>query len=598
MESIIFKSLIFSSITVVVFSQSPQVSTTLGVIAGETINFKEDSYLKVNKNIDVYKGIPFAEPPVGEYRFEKPRPKEPWDGTLDATEYGSLCLQSASQYVNIGKDDCLYLNIFSPQTKPQNAAVMVFIHGGGFTTGTASTDYYSGVSLAATGDVIVVTINYRLNLFGFLTTDDEDYPGNIGLFDQQEALKWVNTHIGAFGGNPSRVTIFGESAGSASVDYHLLSKGSWTYFSQAILESGTAQSPWANIEREVAAEVTIDIGKKVGCEYTESKAFVSCMKGIDAGAILNASVGMTSVPLPVVDGLFLEDSPEVLIKNGEFKRNTTIIVGTNKDEGTYLLFFNPVYFTPFTPTITKAEFLQLIPTTVLVEPMNPLIVDSIYFEYTNWSSADNPDADYFDSAVQLGTDAQFLCPSDVVERTHSTAGNNVYVYLMTHVPTVSVFFPYGFDWLGAGHGEELQFVFGSSFVNSSVYQIEQPSDADRHVSVEFLRYWTNFAKTGDPNSRGSETPDPSFDKDLVNWPKYTIPELQYLDINTMSYSDQAYRADKCAFWNSYQPKLEQYAADLPEQEKSWRDDYYNWKNNDLPEWQKAFDDYQQNKVCN
>ncbi|XP_071951255.1 acetylcholinesterase-like [Antedon mediterranea] len=605
MESIIVKSLIFSSITVVVFSQSPQVSTTLGVIAGETINFKEDSYLKVDKNIDVYKGIPFAEPPVGEYRFEKPRPKKPWDGTLDATEYGASCLNFPSPaYLAGGKEDCLYLNIFSAQTKPENAAVMVFIHGGAFLTGTASLEIYSGMPLAAAGDVIIITINYRLNFFGFLTTDDEDYPGNMGLFDQQEALKWVNSHIGAFGGDPSRVTIFGESAGSASVDYHLLSKGSWTYFSQAILESGTTLSPWASIEREVAAEVTIEIGKKVGCEYTESKAFVSCMKWIDAGAILNASVGMTVVPIPVVDGLFLEDSPEVLITNGEIKRNATIIVGTNEDEGTYLFFFNPVYSSPYTPNLSKAEFLQLIPTLLLKEPVNPLITDSIDFEYTDWSSADNPDADYFNSTVQLTTDSQFLCPSDVVQRAHSTAGNNVYVYLMTHVPTVSVFSPYipmgvGFDWLRAGHGEELQFVFGLPFLpNASMYQFEQPNDVDRNVSVEFVRYWTNFAKTGDPNSRGSETPDPSFDIDLVNWPKYTIPELQYLDINTMSYSDRAYRADKCAFWNSYEPKLEQYSADLPEQEKFWRDDYYNWKNNDLPEWRKAFDDYQQNNVCN
>ncbi|XP_071950771.1 acetylcholinesterase-like isoform X2 [Antedon mediterranea] len=521
MESIIIKLLLISSITVVVFSQSPQVSTTLGVIAGETINFKEDLYLKVDKNIDVYKGIPFAEPPVGEYRFEKPRPKEPWDGTLDATEYGASCLQSPFPYVTIGKDDCLYLN----------------------------------------------------------------------------------SHIGAFGGDPSRVTLFGESAGSASVDYHLLSKGSWTYFSQVILQSGTTLSPWANIEREVAAEVTIEIGKKVGCEYTESKAFVNCLKGIDAGAIANASVGMSIIPIPVIDGLFLEDRPEVLITNGEFKRNANIIVGTNEDEGTYLFLLDPAYFSPFPPEVQQEGFLQL---TLQIVPRatNPLIADSIYFEYTDWSSADNPDADYFYSTVQLGTDSQFLCPSDAVQRAHSTAGNNVYVYLMTHIPAVSAFsslsYPFGFqfEWLGASHAEELQLVFGLPFLeNASMYQVEQPNDADRDVSIEFMRYWTNFAKTGDPNSRGSETPDPSFDNDLVTWPKYTIPELQYLDINTMSYSDRAYRADKCAFWNSYQPKLEQYSADLPEQEKSWRDDYYNWKNNDLPEWQKAFDDYQQNKVC-
>ncbi|XP_071945423.1 cholinesterase-like [Antedon mediterranea] len=601
---LIIRSLLFSCLIVAVFSQNPQVSTTLGDVAGETIKFKEDSYLKVNKTIDVYKGIPFAEPPVGEYRFEKPRPKEPWNGTLDATEYASWCLQSPSPYVTVGKDDCLYLNIFSPQTKPQNAAVMVFIHGGGFTTGTASTEDYSGVPLAATGDVIVVTINYRLNVYGFLTTGDADYPGNMGLFDQQEALKWVNAHIEAFGGDPSRVTIFGESAGSASVDYHLLSKGSWTYFSQAILESGATLSSWAYTEKEDAKEQAINIGKKVGCEYTESKAFVSCMKGIDPGKIANASVGMTTLPAPVVDGVFIENSPKVLIQNGEIKRNATIIVGTNEHEGTLFFLYAPVYFTPDQPEVSKSEFLQFIKATTEEAAMNPLITDATYFEYTDWSLADNPDADYFDSAVELATDFHFLCPSDVVQRAHSTAGNKVYVYLMTHVPEVSVFGPYlpgmgvGFDWIGAGHAEELQFVFGLPFLaNSSMYRSEQPSDVDRNVSVEFMRYWTNFAKTGDPNSRGSETPDPSFDNNLVNWPKYTIPALEYLDINKMSFSDRAYRADKCAFWSSYEPKLVQYTDDLPEEERSWRNDYYSWKNNDLPEWQRAFNDYQQNKVC-
>ncbi|XP_033105819.1 cholinesterase 2-like [Anneissia japonica] len=603
MGSLTTIALTFSCIIALVYSQSPHVTTPLGNVTGKTILFSEDSYIGVNKYIDVYKGIPYAEPPVGDLRFEKPLPKEPWSGTLNATKYSSWCIQSGVHYTVVGEDDCLYLNIFVPQTKPRNAAVMFFIHGGGFVTGTASTDDYSGVVLAATGDVIVVTINYRLNFYGFLTTGDDDYPGNIGLFDQLEALKWVNKNIGAFGGDPSRVTIFGESAGSASVDYHLLSKESWDYFSQAILESGTTLSNWAYTERDEAKDLAIMIGTKVGCEFTDSKAFVECMKGVDPGAIANASVGITVYPAPVVDGIFIKSSPEILIRNGDFKTEATIIVGTNKDEGTLAYLVLPDYQKPSTPNVSKSEFLNLIPTAFvpIKEASNPHILDAIYFEYTDWSQSDDPEASYFNSGVRLATDFQFLCPSDAVQRAHFSVGNKVFVYLMTHIPKVSVFDAYNeyaLPWIGAGHGEELQFVFGYPFLNGSfTYSLEQPSDTDRNVSVEFMRYWTNFAKTGDPNTRGNETSHHSFDKDLAVWPEFTIPELNYIDINPTSSSERAYRADKCAFWSTYEPKLEQFAADMSESEELWRNDYYNWKYNDLPEWQKAFDDYKENKVC-
>ncbi|XP_033121774.1 cholinesterase 2-like [Anneissia japonica] len=594
MVSLTFNALTFSCIISLVYSQSPHVTTTLGKVAGKTILFSEDSYIGVNKYIDVYKGIPYAEPPVGNLRFENPRPKEPWMGTLNATEYSPMCIQSSG-----GEDDCLYLNIFVPQSKPHNASVMFFIHGGSFLTGTASTDVYSGVVLAAIGDVIVVTINYRLNIYGFLTTGDDEYPGNVGLLDQLEALKWVNQNIGAFGGDPSRVTIFGESAGSAMVDYHLLSKQSWDYFSQAILESGTALCDWAYTEREESKNLAITIGEKVGCEFTDSNAFVECMKGVDPGAVVDASVGITIYPGPVVDGIFIERSPEILIQNEEFKTDTNIIIGTNKDEGTSFYFNLPDYLSPDTPKVSKSEFLYLIPVIFvpIEEASNPLILDSIYFEYTDWSQADDPEANFFDSSVRLATDFQFVCPSDAVQRAHASVGNKVYAYVMSHTPEVSIF-GLDFDWLGASHAEELSFVFGLPFLNGTpIYSLEQPSDIDRNLSVEFMRYWTNFANTGDPNTRGREASTPSFDRDLTFWPEFTIPELNYLDINPMSSSERAYRADKCAFWSTYEPKLKQFAADMSETEELWRNDYYSWKFNDLPEWQKAFNDYKANKVC-
>ncbi|XP_033121776.1 cholinesterase-like, partial [Anneissia japonica] len=388
------------------------------------------------------------------------------------------------------------------QLRPHNASVMLFIHGGGFLTGTASTDDYSGVVLAATGDVIVVTINYRLNFYGFLTTGDDDYPGNVGLFDQLEALKWVNKNIGVF--NQLHLPRVPQNSGMLTI-------------------MGPSCKTYNNVS---AAWITV-------------------------------------YPAPVVDGIFIKSSPEILIRNGDFKTQATIIVGTNKDEGTLAYLVLPDYQKPSTPNVSKSEFLNLIPTAFvpIKEASNPHILDAIYFEYTDWSQSDDPEASYFNSGVRLATDFQFLCPSDAVQHAHFSVGNKVFVYLMTHIPKVSVFDAYNeydLPWIGAGHGEELQFVFGFPFLNgSSTYSLEQPSDTDRNVSVEFMRYWTNFAKTGDPNTRGNETSDHSFDKDLAVWPEFTIPELNYIDINPTSSSERAYRADKCAFWSTYEPKLEQ-----------------------------------------
>ncbi|XP_033121778.1 acetylcholinesterase-like [Anneissia japonica] len=572
MHSKMFTTITFSCIIALVYGQSPHVITTLGEVEGKTILFSEDSYIGVNKYIDVYKGIPYAEPPVGSLRFEKPRPKEHWIGTLNATEYSPPCIQpvDANPYTVVGKEDCLNLNIFVPQSKPHNASVMLFIHGGGFLTGTASTDDYSGVVLAATGDVIVVTINYRLNFYGFLTTGDDDYPGNAGLFDQLEALKWVNKNIG---GKLCLLMNENKSNKKYTSKYLLtiyiydnsrrnISKLTYMNSMDYTFQSGTSLCEWAYTEREKAKDLAITIGKKVGCEFTDSKSFVECMKGVDPETVANASVGINVYPGPVVDGIFIESSPEILIRNGEFKADTKIIIGTNKDDGTLLYLYLPDYLTPDTPKVSKSEFLNLIPTAFvpIEEASNPHILDSIYFEYTDWSHADDPEANYFDSGVQLATDFQFLCPSDAVQRAHVPVGNKVYVYLMSYTPKVPIF-GFDFDWLGAGHAEELQFVFGLPFLNGThIYSLEQPSDTDRNLSVEFMRYWTNFAKTGDPNTRGSEVSTPSFDEDLAVWPEFSIPELNYLDINPTSSPERAYRADKCAFWSTYEPKLEQYAG--------------------------------------
>jgi len=222
------------------------VQTESGAVIGKI------EKLPYGKSVHEYLGIPYAEPPVGKLRFAAPKPLKPWSGVKRATKFGASCPQPSVSYrgteINFTRsggniDDCLFLNVFVPASvKPNDKmAVMVWIHGGAFAYGTAS-HYPAGV-LATFNDVIVVSINYRLGILGFFNIPDTDYKGNYGMLDQVLALKWVQSNIARFGGDPNRVTIFGQSAGGMSVSLHLVSPLSKGLFHRAIMQSGASSSP-------------------------------------------------------------------------------------------------------------------------------------------------------------------------------------------------------------------------------------------------------------------------------------------------------------------------------------------------------------------
>ena len=214
--------------------------------------------------LDIYLGIPYARPPVGELRFKRPLPVEPWEGVHDATTLPNSCWQMVDttfdQFPGVDmwnpntdmSEDCLYLNVWAPQRKETEAgagagdklAVMVWIYGGGLYSGTSTLELYDGRMLAVTGNVVVVSMQYRLGALGFLYSGSDDAPGNVGFVDQYLAIKWVRDNIDAFGGDRDRITIIGESAGSVSVSAHLLSPLSQPLISHAIMMSGTLLSDW------------------------------------------------------------------------------------------------------------------------------------------------------------------------------------------------------------------------------------------------------------------------------------------------------------------------------------------------------------------
>ena len=299
------------------------------------------------KSVSKFLGVPFAAPPTGELRFKGPQPPKEWKPKVySAKTHGSVCLQP-KLFENLIEaftsnftfsEDCLYLDIYSPNIS-LSLPVMVYIHGGGYLMGTAIT--FPSDILALQG-VVVVIIQYRLGPFGFLTTGDSAAPGNYGMLDQVEALKWVKENIQNFGGNPSKVTIFGQSAGGSSVGLHLLSPLSRDLFHQAIPESGVDLSPFAIQPTSFGLRFTKELAQKLNCGSSDHYAMVSCMRSKTGSDMQKAAesirFGFVNYIYwaPVVDKNFLHDTPQVLRKKGEFKPLPLIITFTSNEGATFL----------------------------------------------------------------------------------------------------------------------------------------------------------------------------------------------------------------------------------------------------------------------
>ena len=325
-------------------TEDPTVDTKLGKIIGveKTVNVFGNQM-----TVDIFHGIPYAEAPVGKLRFQKPVPKQSLtsDGTpFPATKHGNICYQM-NMFPMEGltkSEDCLFLNIYAPSARKAPLPVMVWIHGGGFMTG--ASDQYVSDTLALYGDVIVVTLNYRLTLWGFLSTGDAHAPGNLALWDQHTALKWVHDNIDAFGGDPNKVTIFGESAGGVSVTYQSLYHGNRGLFQRVIAQSGSLYKP-AMIDPKKDAQ---KLGNLMGCEQTESGALIRCLQELPANdldqTMNNSTNELYSVPFPFqpfVDGIFFNNLPRDLLlfenEGRSFFSGLDFMSGICAEEGVIML---------------------------------------------------------------------------------------------------------------------------------------------------------------------------------------------------------------------------------------------------------------------
>ncbi|KAK0404447.1 hypothetical protein QR680_017458 [Steinernema hermaphroditum] len=569
------------------------------------------------KLISQFLGIPFGEPPIGKLRFRKPRPKQPWRQPLNATIPPKSCVQSLDTYfgdfegatmwnTNVpSSEDCLYLNVYVPgRVDPQKRlAVMVWVYGGGFWSGCSTLDVYDGKILAGEENVIVVSMNYRVSVFGFLYMAREEAPGNMGLWDQLLAIKWVHKNIDLFGGDPERVTLFGESAGAASVSMHMLSSKSAPYFQRAIVQSGSATSPWAIDSRKVALSRPVALYEHMRCGNMSSKdpdgwnmdRVLDCLLSASAESIRDSEwapvMEFADFPwVPVIDGDFLTEQASTSLKQGHFK-TTQLLAGSNLDEAIYFIVYQLADIFPPNEFFKKKEFItdretwlqsisNLLPRQML---KSSLALASIIHEYEPSELPVRPH-DWIDSMDKMLGDLQFTCNVNELALAHSLHGGDTYYYYFTHRASQQTW-P---AWMGVLHGYEINFIFGEPY-NTKKYRY---SEEERELASRFMRYWANFARTGDPN----KNPDGTYTPDI--WPLYTASSMEYMNLTVESdYAKGAKRIGtgprrkQCSFWKALLPNIMSAAADVGETFIRWKQQMDRWENDYIADWQLQFEQY-------
>ncbi|XP_019614374.1 PREDICTED: cholinesterase 1-like [Branchiostoma belcheri] len=517
-----------------------QAAADVTAPAGRVVGLEQDVD---GTTVNMFLGIPFAQPPVGARRFRRAEPLQPWDGVYNATRKPNACIQLATtlgsavvpdlQINTPLSEDCLYLNVWQPTPLPTAAAVMVWIYGGSFQSGSSALDLYDGRYLAATEGVLVVSVNYRLSTLGFAYSGTDAAPGNMGLTDQVLALQWVQDNIASFGGDPAKVTVFGESAGGMSAGFLLMSPESRGLFNRAIMQSGTAVLNPLVYPRPAdgAYDSTKALAGSLGCTTEEGPAaMMNCLREKDAESLVASSPPI----YPVIDGTFISDNPEKALIDGEFE-HMDILLGTNSDEGMlfFILFGLPGYTVGSETSITRDQFKQNV--RAMTIGLNDLAVEAVAFQYTDWRRPDDSDM-YRDALDTVLTDWSFVCPAFRTARAHTRVGRTAYMYDFVHRPSNSL----APDWAGTLHTDEIQFVFGRPLNAAMGYTAEEVD-----LSRRMMRYWANFAKTGNPNNNGE-----------VAWSPYTESSRGVLMLDTDApRMVTGQKARECALWENYVPTL-------------------------------------------
>ncbi|CAG9764143.1 unnamed protein product [Ceutorhynchus assimilis] len=515
------------------FAQKVTVTIPNGKLLGKT------EITKTNHTFYSFSGVRYAQPPIGELRFKSPVPVEPWTDTYDATYEKNICYQAAGSATHLQNEDCLFLNIYTKEISDNLLPVMVFIHGGGFVIGFSGRTGNYGPDFFMEHDVVLVTLNYRLGPFGFSSTNDLVIPGNAGLKDQTLALKWIQQNIKYFGGDPSKVTIFGQSAGAGSVSYHLLSPKSSGLFRGAILESGSALSAWAY--QPYQRDYTFKTANLINGNFTSnsSEDLLQFMLNASASDINAASRkiynlerpgdkqlqhGFHYAPVyePEHDDAFLTKSIFESMKNGEINKVPTII-GMNNEEciGQYNSKFKDV-----TDAFDNNQTLLLPINMHLQKPESKnAVIESIQNFYN--ISGNRTFREQLPGAIRYLTD-QCFARSIIKQAELQSKFTDVYFYVMSYDGVMGNFAGKVEGTGSVTHNEELNYFYPRTIKSiGENTDLELFPESDRLTHYRLIKLWVNFATHLNPT--------PEVDELFQNlaWPKvdYSDETLEYLDIN-------------------------------------------------------------------